>query len=80
MLGKLFRKSPPAPEVILPPRQEVPVEEVPPCGTLSDRLDSFLTLLPEFLWVCEGKDITDSTPLWISSAAPFNLPQGATIS
>ncbi|MFB4339533.1 PAS domain-containing methyl-accepting chemotaxis protein [Pantoea sp. CS_6] len=76
MLGKLFRKSPPAPEVILPPRQEVPVEEVPPCGTLSDRLDSFLTLLPEFLWVCEGKDITDSTPLWISSAAPFNFPQG----
>lgn len=74
MLGKFFTKTQSAQGVTSPALQEVIVEELLPLSTLSDRLDSFLALLPELLWVCEGKEITDSTPLWISSAAPFNFP------
>ena len=77
MLGKLFRKPPSVQEPRSPVLSEVPVEELRPVSTLSDPLDSFLALLPELLWRCEGKEITDSTPLWISSAAAFDLPPGS---
>jgi len=77
MLGKLFRKSPSAAEVISSTVPEVLIEEFQPRSQLPERLDSFLALLPEVLWICEGKDINDSTPLWISSAASLGLSRGS---
>lgn len=75
MLSKLFRKPSSISEVKTPALPEVPVEDLTPINTLPARLESFLALLPEVLWVCEGKEITEKTPLWISPAAPFNLPR-----
>lgn len=75
MLSKLFRKPPSVLEATSPALTEIVVEEVQPLGKLPDRLDSFLAMLPELLWVCEGKEITDSTPVWISSVAPLDLPR-----
>ena len=77
MLKKLFKKTQPDPEFIqlLQPAESVEAER--PVSTLPDRLDSFLSLLPESVWVCEGKEITDSTPLWISPASPLVIPAGS---
>lgn len=77
MLGKLYRKPASVQEARLPVLPEVSAEELRPDCTLPASMDSFLTLMPELLWMCEGKDITDSTPLWISSAAPLGLPRGS---
>jgi len=77
MLGKLFGKPAPVQEARLPVLPEVPAEELRPDSTLPASMDSFLDLMPELLWMCEGKDITDSIILWISSAAPLGLPRGS---
>lgn len=77
MLKKIFKKTQPAPPEFSQPSQPAEfVEAGSPVSTLPDRLDSFLSLLPESVWVCEGKEITDSTPLWISPASPFDIPGG----
>lgn len=74
MLKKLFKNPLPAPELTQPPAAVVEADRL--LSTLPERLESFLCLLPESLWVCEGKEITDSTPLWISPDAPFDLSKG----
>lgn len=76
MLKKLFKKRQPAPECTQPPQPAAFIEADRLISTLPERLDSFICLLPESLWVCEGKEITESTPLWISPDAPFNLSKG----
>lgn len=73
MLKKLFRKPPSTPEVFSPGAFEISVEDSQPLGLLSDRLNSFLALHSGIFWVCEGKQITDSTPLWVSSDALFEF-------
>jgi len=77
MLKKLFKKPQPDPEFIQPSQPAESVEAERPLSKLPDRLDSFLSLLPESVWVCEGKEITDSTPLWISPASPFDIQGGS---
>lgn len=77
MLGKLFRKAPSVPVVTSPELPDRLVEAFQPLSQLPDRLDSFLAMLPELLWICEGKEITDSTPLWISSATTLDLSRGS---
>ncbi|MCX3311002.1 PAS domain-containing protein [Pantoea vagans] len=77
MLKKLFKKTQPSPEFIQPSQPADFVETESTVGTLPDRLDGLLSLLPESVWVCEGKEITDSTPLWISPASPFVIPGGS---
>lgn len=77
MLKKLFKKPQPNSESILPSQPTDFVEAESPVSALPDRLDSFLSLLPESVWVCEGKEITDSTPLWISPASPFVIRGGS---
>ncbi|MGF6477355.1 PAS domain S-box-containing protein [Pantoea dispersa] len=77
MLKKLFKKPQPDLEFIQPSQPAEPVEAERPRSKLPDRLDSFLSLLPESVWVCEGKEITDSTPLWISPASPFDIQGGS---
>lgn len=80
MLGRFFRKPPPIPEVTLPVLPEKSDEEFRQLSTLPDRLESFSALLPEILWVCESKEITDNTPLWISSVTPFGLSEENNVS
>ncbi|MGY3309800.1 PAS domain S-box-containing protein [Pantoea ananatis] len=77
MLKKIFKKSQPDPEFAQPSQPIDSVDVERPVSTLPDRLDSFLSLLPESVWVCEGKEITDSTPLWISPASPLVIPAGS---
>ena len=77
MLGKFFGKSASVQEARPPVLPEVPAVEIQPDSTLPASMDSFLTLMPQLLWMCEGKDITDSTTLWISSAAPLGSPRGS---
>lgn len=71
MLRTLFKKPHQVASSPLP--SEVFAEESRQLSPLPDCMESMLTLLPELLWVCEAKEITGATPLWISSEAHSDL-------
>lgn len=77
MLLKLFKRPYSAPVVALPTEPADVITASQSLSALPEREESFLDLLPESLWVCEGKQITESTPLRFLSSAPFALPGGS---
>lgn len=73
MLRKIFVKTQQVPKPVAPQDTREFADQCTSLSALPALLDSFLPLLPEFLWACEGNEITEGTPVWMSPGAPFDL-------
>lgn len=50
---------------VLPQSEDIPLKPMP------NMLNCVLDMIPQIVWSCEGKEITENSPLWLSPDAPF---------